>query len=82
MPLEAGRSLARREVRAVSSSGLETALAKARATLISGGLKNEEHVKLAVIRPLLMALGWDATDSRQWIPEMIVPNGKVDEALL
>ncbi|WP_428120066.1 hypothetical protein [Candidatus Poriferisodalis sp.] len=37
---------------------------------------------MAVIGPILKALDWDATDPKQWIPEMPVPNGRVDDALL
>lgn len=61
--------------------GLEKALAKARATLESGDLHSEAAVRLAVIVPVLTALGWDPADPRQWVPEMPVPSGRVDDAL-
>lgn len=66
----------------VSMSGLEEVLARAQATLKSGSLQSEAHVRQAVIGPVLQALGWDPTDARQWIPEMRVPEGVVDDALL
>ena len=61
--------------------GLEEALAKARATLESGDLHSEAAVRLAVIVPVLTALGWDPADPKQWVPEMPVPSGRVDDAL-
>ncbi|WP_420439763.1 hypothetical protein [Candidatus Poriferisodalis sp.] len=60
---------------------LEEALAKARATLESGDLHSEAAVRLAVIVPVLTALGWDPADPKQWVPEMPVPSGRVDDAL-
>lgn len=61
--------------------GLEEALLKARATLESGDLHSEAAVRLAVIVPVLTALGWDPADPKQWVPEMPVPSGRVDDAL-
>ena len=61
--------------------GLEEALLKARATLESGDLHSEAAVRLAVIVPVLTALGWDSADPKQWVPEMPVPSGRVDDAL-
>lgn len=61
--------------------GLEEALVKARATLESGDLHSEAAVRLAVIVPVLTALGWDPADPKQWVPEMPVPSGRVDDAL-
>lgn len=66
----------------MSSSGLEEALAKARATLVSGLVTNEAGVQAAVIRPLLRELGWDDADPQQWQVEYQVDSGRVDEALL
>lgn len=60
---------------------LEEALVKARATLESGDLHSEAAVRLAVIVPVLTALGWDPADPKQWVPEMPVPSGRVDDAL-
>ena len=82
MPAEAERALALREDRAVSSSGLNEVLAKARATLVSGKLTTEAAVQASVIRPILRELGWDDADPQQWQVEYQVDNGRVDEALL
>lgn len=82
MPAEAERSLAREEVRTVSSIGPDDALAKARATLASGLLTNEAGVQASVIRPILRELGWDDADPQQWQVEYQVDSGRVDEALL
>ncbi|MDE0497100.1 MAG: type I restriction endonuclease [Acidimicrobiaceae bacterium] len=66
----------------MSSSGLEEALTKARATLASGVLANEAMVQASVIRPILRELGWDDADPRQWQVEYPVDGKRVDEALL
>lgn len=34
-----------------------------------------------MIVPVLTALGWDPADPKQWVPEMPVPSGRVDDAL-
>lgn len=65
----------------MSREALERVLSKARDTLRSGDLGSEAAVRLAVIVPVLTALGWDPADPKQWVPEMPVPSGRVDDAL-
>lgn len=43
---------------------------------------SEEAVKIAVIIPILNALGWDSSDSDEVIPEYAVKSGKADFALV
>ena len=60
---------------------LAPTLAKAIGTLRSGQLQREEEVKLAVILPILRALGWDETDL-SIRAEYPTDPGRVDYALL
>ena len=62
--------------------GVEAALSDAFERLRSNRLTGEEQIKLAVILPVLRALGWDERDSNAFEPEYRVPNGFVDYALL
>jgi len=60
---------------------LASIIEKAIINLRSGHLQTEEDVKLAVILPILRALGWDETD-RSIRAEYPTPPGRVDYALL
>ena len=57
---------------------LETAIGNLR----SGRLEREEDVKIAVILPVLQALGWDNADTDSFRPEYPAGPGRVDYALL
>lgn len=48
----------------------------------SGALTSEAKVKLAVILPILRALGWNDSDPAEVAPEFDLPDGKVDYALI
>ena len=57
---------------------LETVIGNLR----SGRLEREEDVKIAVILPLLQALGWNTVDTDSFRPEYPAGPGRVDYALL
>ena len=61
---------------------LEAILKIAIVNLRSGRLEREEDVKLAVILPILQALGWNPADPGSLRPEYPVSSGRVDYALL
>ena len=61
---------------------LEATLKTAIVNLRSGRLQREEDVKLAVILPILQALGWNPADPGSLRPEYPVASGRVDYALL
>ena len=67
--------------RFISQMTLASIIEKAIINLRSGHLQTEEDVKLAVILPVLRALGWDETD-RSIRAEYPTPSGRVDYALL
>ena len=60
---------------------LEEILRRVAKDLRSHRLQNEEHTKLAAILPILRALGWDETNTEEFMPEYPVDNGRVDYAL-
>ncbi len=67
-----------------SSEALIKTLEEIIARIQSGRLDSEEHVKLAVILPILRNLGWDDTNPDELIPEYSRPHaisGRVDFAL-
>lgn len=61
---------------------LEPVLKTAIDNLRSGRLEREEHVKQAVILPILQALGWNPADLGSIVPEYPAGPGRVDYALL
>ncbi len=61
---------------------LETTLKTAIRNLRSGNLEREENVKIAVILPILDALGWNFADPDSLRPEYPAGPGRVDYALL
>ena len=61
---------------------LEAILKTAIVNLRSGSLEREEDVKLAVILPILQALGWNPADPGSLRPEYPASSGRVDYALL
>ncbi len=61
---------------------LEEVLKKAVERIRSGKLESEAKRKQAVILPILRALDWDDSDPAEVVPELSVPSGRVDYALL
>ncbi|MYA96701.1 MAG: hypothetical protein F4X91_09885 [Nitrospinae bacterium] len=61
---------------------LEEVLRKAVERINSGSLVNEAQVKQAVILPILRELDWDDSNPDEFVPELAVPEGRVDYALL
>ena len=61
---------------------LEETLKVAVDRIRSGKLEGEALRKQAVILPILRALDWDDSDPAEVVPELSVPSGRVDYALL
>ncbi len=61
---------------------LETTLKTAIRSLRSGALEREEDIKIAVLLPVLNALGWNFADPGSLRPEYPAGPGRVDYALL